>query len=104
MSPLNLYLAIMKRNFYIRLICFIIAIISVGLIVLHMYHLAFSYAMRPNMQGLGVMLGLFGSLGIVAIILWVEDLIIMYKLLKDDTKNNYTFHDCDNSRDDYRDN
>lgn len=57
----------MKRNFYIRLICFIIAIISVGLMVLHMYHLAFSYAMRPNMQGLGVMLGLFGSLGIVAI-------------------------------------
>jgi hypothetical protein len=63
MSPLNLYLATMKRNFYIRLICFIIAIISVGLIVLHMYHLAFSYAMKPNMQGLGVMLGLFGSLG-----------------------------------------
>lgn len=29
MSPLNLYLATMKRNFYIRLICFIIAIISV---------------------------------------------------------------------------
>lgn len=103
MSPLNLYLAIMKRNFYIRLICFIIAIISVGLMVLHMYHLAFSYAMRPNMQGLGVMLGLFGSLGIVAIILWVEDLIIMYKLLKDDIKNNHTFHDCDNSHDDYRD-
>lgn len=83
----------MKRNFYIRLICFIIAIISVGLIVLHMYHLAFSYAMKPNMQGLGVMLGLFGSLGIVAIVLWVEDLIIMYKLLKDDIKNNYTFHE-----------
>ena len=62
----------MKRNFYIRLICFIIAIISVGLIVLHMYHLAFSYAMKPNMQGLGVMLGLFGSLGIVAIVLVVE--------------------------------
>lgn len=80
MSPLNLYLATMKRNFYIRLICFIIAIISVGLIVLHMYHLAFSYAMKPNMQGLGVMLGLFGSLGIIAIVLWVEDLIIMYKL------------------------
>ena len=104
MSPLNLYLAIMKRNFYIRLICFIIAIISVGLIVLHMYHLAFSYAMKPNMQGLGVMLGLFGSLGIVAIILWVEDLIIMYKLLKDDIKNNYTLHDSSNNHDNYRDN
>ena len=51
-----------------------------------MYHLAFSYAMKPNMQGLGVMLGLFGSLGIVAIILWVEDLIIMYKLLKIENK------------------
>ena len=103
MSLLNLCLAIMKRNFYIRLICFIIAIISVGLMVLHMYHLAFSYAMKPNMQGLGVMLGLFGSLGIVAIILWVEDLIIMYKLLKDDIKNNYTLHDSSNNRDNYRD-
>lgn len=104
MSPLNLYLATMKRNFYIRLICFIIAIISVGLIVLHMYHLAFSYAMKPNMQGLGVMLGLFGSLGIVAIVLWVEDLIIIYKLLKDDIKNNYTLHDSSNNHDNYRDN
>lgn len=103
MSPLNLYLAIMKRNFYIRLICFIIAIISVGLIVLHMYHLAFSYAIKPNMQGLGVMLGLFGLLGIVAIVLWVEDLIIMYKLLKDDIKNNYTFHDSSDNNDNYRD-
>ena len=93
----------MKRNFYIRLICFIIAIISVGLIVLHMYHLAFSYAMKPNRQGLGVMLGLFGSLGIVAIVLWVEDLIIMYKLLKDDIKNNYTFHDSSDNNDNYRD-
>ena len=94
----------MKRNFYIRLICFIIAIISVGLIVLHMYHLAFSYAMKPNMHGLGVMLGLFGSLGIVAIVLWVEDLIIMYKLLKDDIKNNYTLRDSSNNHDNYRDN
>ncbi len=94
----------MKCNFYIRLICFIIAIISVGLIVLHMYHLAFSYAMKPNMQGLGVMLGLFGLLGIVAIVLWVEDLIIMYKLLKDDIKNNYTLHDSSDNNDNYRDN
>lgn len=93
----------MKRNFYIRLICFIIAIISVGLIVLHMYHLAFSYAMKPNMQELGVMLGLFGSLGIVAIVLWVEDLIIMYKLLKDDIKNNYTLRDSSDNNDNYRD-
>ena len=93
----------MKRNFYIRLICFIIAIISVGLIVLHMYHLAFSYAMKPNMQGLGVMLVLFVSLGIVAIVLWVEDLIIMYKLLKDDIKNNYTLRDSSDNNDNYRD-
>ena len=53
------------------------------------------------MQGLGVMLGLFGSLGIVAIILWVEDLIIRYKLLKDDIKNNYTLHDSSNNRDNF---
>jgi hypothetical protein len=72
--------------------------------VLHMYHLAFSYAMKPNMQGLGVMLGLFGSLGIVAIILWVEDLIIMYKLLKDDIKNNYALRNSSNNHDNYRDN
>lgn len=104
MSPLNLYLATMKRNFYIRLICFIIAIISVGLIVLHMYHLAFSYAMKPNMQGLGVMLGLLGSLGIVAIVLWVEYLILMYKLLKDDIKNNYALRNSSNNHDNYRDN
>lgn len=104
MSPLNLYLATMKRNFYIKLICFIIAIISVGLIVLHMYHLAFSYAMKPNMQGLGVMLGLLGSLGIVAIVLWVEYLIIMYKLLKDDIKNNYALRNSSNNHDNYRDN
>lgn len=104
MSPLNLYLATMKRNFYIRLICFIIAIISVGLIVLHMYHLAFSYAMKPNMQGLGVILGLLGSLGIVAIVLWVEYLIIMYKLLKDDIKNNYALRNSSNNHDNYRDN
>lgn len=104
MSPLNLYLATMKRNFYIRLICFIIATISVGLMVLHMYHLAFSYAMRPNMQGLGVMLGLLGSLGIVAIVLWIEYLILMYKLLKDDIKNNYALRNSSNNHDNYRDN
>jgi hypothetical protein len=69
-----------------------------------MYHLAFSYAMKPNMQGLGVMLGLFGLLGIVAIVLWVEDLIIMYKLLKDDIKNNYPLHDSSDNNDNYRDN
>ena len=93
----------MKRNFYIRLICFIIAIISVGLIVLHMYHLAFSYAMKPNMQGLGVMLGLFGSLGIVAIVLWLEDYIIRIKILKDDIMNNYTLRDSSDNNDNYRD-